>query len=454
LAEADIQSNLLRLARALAYAGLLTAPSAYAQTTTPPAWDISGSLRVRVETLDGQVRPGFNESDSVASLRSTVFAHYRRGPLRLGGEIYDSRVWGGNRRSPISANDVNTLELVQAYVALDGQNDALGRVSLQAGRMILNLGSRRLVAADDFRNTTNGYTGARLDLSPAGFTTSLVYVEPQVRLPDQLDAVLDNRQSIDRESPDLTLFGGVMARPKALAGAMIEGSYFRLDERDAPGRPTRDRKLNTFGGRILLVPAKGRWDYEVEAFGQTGEVSAGLSATERPLKVRAHFLHADVGYTFVHPWQTRLSADFDLASGDKSGGRFGRFDTLFGMRRADFSASGIFAAIGRANIVSPGLRLEVTPSPRWDGFVTARAMWLDAAEDAFSTTSVRDPSGRAGRFAGRQVEGRVRYWLIPDRLRAEFNGAWLDKGRFLRQAPNAPATGDTHYLSMSVIRTF
>lgn len=427
---------------------------AQAQSTTPSTWDVSGSLRARFETLDGQVRPGFNDSDSIVSLRSIVFAQYRRGPLRIGGEIYDSRVYGGNHRSPLSANDVNTFELVQAYVAVEGQSEPLGRVSLQAGRMVLNLGSRRLVAADDFRNTTNGYTGARLDLAPAGVSASLIYVEPQVRLPDRLDAVLDNRQRIDRESRDLTLFGGVVARPKTLGGAMVEGSYFRLDERDAPGRPTRDRRLDTYGGRIILDPAAGRWDYEIEAFRQTGEISAGLATADPVLKVRAHFLHADVGYTFAHPWRPRLSAEFDLASGDKTGGRFGRFDTLFGMRRADFSPSGIFAAIGRANIVSPGLRLEATPSSRWDGFVTARAMWLDAAEDSFSTTGVRDPAGRSGRFAGNQIEGRVRYWLIPNRLRAEVNAVWLDKGSFLRQAPNAPASGDSRYLAMSFVRSF
>jgi hypothetical protein len=45
--------------------------------------------------------------------------------------------------------------------------DAFGtgtKLGLQAGRFTLNLGSRRLVAADDYRNTTNGYTGIRADL--------------------------------------------------------------------------------------------------------------------------------------------------------------------------------------------------------------------------------------------------------------------------------------------------
>ena len=59
--------------------------------------------------------------------------------------------------------------------------------------------------------------------------------------------------------------------------------------------------------------------------------------------------------------------------------------------------------------MTAGLRLEIAPSPRWDSFVAGRSMWLEANEDAFSTTGVRDAAGRSGRFAGRQLEGRVRY---------------------------------------------
>ncbi len=411
-------------------------------------------MRLRYEALGGQVRPGFNASDDLISLRTTLMAEYHKGPLRIGAEMYDSRAWGGNLRSPISSNDVNALEVVQAYAVIEGHSEGLGATRLQAGRMVLNLGSRRLVAADDFRNTTSGYTGLRLDMAPLGMKTTLIFFEPQVRLPERIDALLENRQRIDRESRHLTLWGGVVARPRTLGKALLEASYFRLDESDAPGRPTRDRQLDNFGARVILDPAVGHWDYELEAIGQTGEVSRGLAPADPTLKVRAGFLHADVGYTFAHPWRPRVSAEFDLATGDKAAGRFGRFDTLFGLRRGDFSPSGIFAAIGRANILTPGLRVEIAPSPRWDAFMTTRVMWLAAREDSFSTTGVRDPSGRSGRFAGTQIEGRVRYWIVPERLRAEVNGVWLDKGRFLRRAPNAPATGDSRFLAMSVIRSF
>ena len=81
-------------------------------------------------------------------------------------------------------------------------------------------------------------------------------------------------------------------------------------------------------------------------------------------------------------------------------------------------------------------------------------MWLEAREDAFSTTGVRDAAGRSGRYAGAQIEARWRYWLIKDRLRTEANGVWLAKGRFLKRAPNAPKAGDTRYLSLNLIALF
>ncbi len=417
-------------------------------------WKVSGSMRLRYEAVSNQVRPGFNRDDDLVSLRTTVAAEHKRGPLRLVGELYDSRAFGGNRRTPISTNEVNTFEVVQAYAAVETKTALLGPVTLQAGRFMLNLGSRRLVAADDYRNTTNSYTGVRADLAPSGVKTTLVYVQPQLRLPDGLDSILQNSQRIDHQGSDLQLWGGMAARPKAIGDATLEGAYFHLHEKDRPDRPTRDRRLDTFGARLIADPRLGRYDYELEGIVQTGTVSAGTRASDPKLKVRAAFVHADAGYTFRHRWKPRVSLEFDAATGDAPGGRFSRFDTLFGMRRADLAPSGLYSALGRTNIVTPGMRLEAAPSPSWDAFAAVRAMWLEAPEDAFSTTGVRDSGGQSGRYAGAQLEGRVRYWLIKDRARFEANGVWLDKGRFLRTAPNAPRSGDESYFSLNTIVTF
>lgn len=418
-------------------------------------WNFSGSVRLRYENVDGQVRPNFNGQDDLISVRTILAAERVQGPLRLMAEVYDSRVYAADARTPISTNEVNTLELVQAFAELSLDSESLGKVKLQAGRFMLNLGSRRLVAADDYRNTTNGYTGLRADFAPAGVKTTLIYVMPQVRRPDDIQALLDNKQYPDTESTDLVLWGGMAAKPKAIGDATLEAVYYHLEERDAPGRPTRDRSLDTFGARLIRDPAPGKWDYEFEAYGQTGTVSSSTAATAAELDVRAGFFHADVGYTASSAWAPRLSAEFDYVSGDDDGARYGRFDTLFGMRRADFGPSGIYAAIGRANMITPAVRLEVEPNERLDAFVAYRPMWLASKTDSFSTTSVRDANGRSGRFAGHQLEGRVRYWAVPDLIRLEANAVWLAKGDFLTEAPNAPQTGDSStYVALSSIVSF
>lgn len=433
------------------------APSLQSAIGHPDDFKLSGSVRVRYETLDGQPRAGFRPEDEQLALRSTLFAEYRSGSFRIGGELYDSRAYLDKPGSAISANEVNALELVQVYVGADVKG-ALGAgtsANLQLGRMTLNLGSRRLVAADDYRNTTNGYTGIRADLKArGGATATLIYVLPQVRLPDDLPSVQRAEVRWDRESFDLQLWGGIVARPKTIAGATAELSYFRLQEYDSPDRPTRNRDLHMISARIIRDPKPGRLDFEAEGIYQFGGIRAGTAATAARLPVDAWFLHADAGYSFPGPAKLRVSVEYDYASGDGPGRNFGRFDTLFGMRRADLAPSGIYNAIGRANISTPGVRAEVAPGKRFDAFAVYRPMWLADRTDAFSTTGVRDPSGRSGSFAGHQLEGRLRYWFVPSFLRGEVNGVWLAKGRFLQSAPNAPRTGDTHYLATAVTATF
>ncbi|WP_369805571.1 alginate export family protein [Sphingobium sp. EM0848] len=191
-----------------------------------------------------------------------------------------------------------------------------------------------------------------------------------------------------------------------------------------------------------------------QAFYQTGSISASLAPTAARQSVGASFVHADAGYSFPGPWKPRLSVEFDRASGDRAGGSYGRFDTLFGMRRAELVPAGLYNAVGRANIVTPGMRLEAAPDKRWDWFAVYRAMWLASRTDAFSTTGVRDSSGRSGNFAGHQIEARVRYWIIPSRLRFEFDGVALAKGKFLTEAPNAPSAKWTRYTSFNLTAGF
>lgn len=445
------------LAVAHAPPALAEAPTLQAAIGDPQDFEISGSVRVRHELLHGQPRVGLRARDEQLALRSTLLARYAAGAFEAVGELYDSRAYLTRPGSAVTANEVNALELVQAYIGAD-LRETLGIGSstrMQFGRMMLNLGSRRLVAADDYRNTTNSYTGIRADMTAGdGTAATLIYTLPQIRLPNDLPSIRRHQIRWDRESFDLRLWGGIVARPRTLAGATAELSYFRLQEYDSPALPTRNRNLHTVGARIIRDPQPGRWDFEAEYLHQFGSLRADLAPDAARLAVDAWFLHLDAGYSFPGPARLRLSVEYDHASGDGPGRRFGRFDTLFGMRRADLAPSGIYAAIGRTNIRMAGIRAEAAPGKRFDAIATYHAMYLADRTDSFSTTGVRDPSGNSGSFAAHQFYTRLRYWLIPDFLRAEVNAIWLAKGRFLKQAPNAPATGDTRYLSSAAIFTF
>ena len=422
----------------------------------PADLKVSGSVRLRYESLTGQMRAKLPPTDEQLALRTILTAEYKASALvRFGAEMYDSRAWLGEPGSSVSANDVNALELVQAYVAVDLQPAPGTKVTVQAGRFLLNLGSRRFVAADEYRNTTSGYTGLRADIrTREGTSATLIYTLPQLRLPDDQASVLRNRVGLDKESFDLRLWGGLVWRPKSVFGATAEAAFYRLQERDNPERLTRDRDLNTIAARLIREPASGRADFEIEGAWQFGQVSETNRPGAARLDVDAWFIHADAGYTFPGPARFRVSVEYDRASGDGPGKNYGRFDTLFGMRRADFSPSGVLASIGRTNIDSPGIRVEVAPGKRLDAFMTYRPMWLAERTDAFATTEVRDVTGRSGSFAGHQLEGRTRYWIVPGFLRAEVNALWLAKGRFLRTAPNAPPTGDTGYVSTALAAIF
>ncbi|WP_408591706.1 alginate export family protein [Novosphingobium sp.] len=445
--------------RTVLSAVLLVGSAPAALAADADGFHVSGSLRLRFDTIDGEPRVGFGNTDSLFNTRLRVLTEYRTKPFRLVAELVDSRVWGEDATTPITTGEVNAAELVQLHAALD-LGAALGKgtqLNLLAGRTTLNIGSGRLIWSDDYRNTTQGYTGLRADLALPGRVKLMgLYMLPQERLPDDRAGIVHSRIVWDKESLAQVLWGGSVAKAFGTARPInVEASFYHYGEHDSPGRPTRDRSLNTVGLRFIRPPAAGHWDGEVEAMGQFGQTATALGANAPLVPVAASFIHGRVGYTFAAPWKPRLSFDFDRASGDGPGNRtYARFDTLFGQRRLDFAPSGLYNATTRGNIVSPGVKLEAAPSARLDGFVFYRPMWLADAHDAFATTGVRDASGRSGTFAGNQIDADLRWWAMAKRLRLELCGTVLIKGRFLRDAPNATPGRASKYLSANVTAFF
>lgn len=417
-------------------------------------WTIKGTLRSRTEAIDGQFRPNVAESDFFQSFRTTILTEYDTGPIRIGAEVIDARGYGQKSNSSVGTSEVNPLELSQAYLAfdLDGRFGEGSKGAVTVGRFTLSVGSKRLLDSYGASNRVTAYTGANLDWKNAdGDRLVALWAMPHLREPDDAEGIRENHVQWDPETTDVQLFGGSFTKAKALGGS-VEIYGYRLAERDSAERPTTNRRVFTTGGRLFRGPDGGKFDWDLEGAYQFGEVRASRSTADvRDLDVSAWFVHAEAGRTFGGAWAPRIALLFDQASGDKANpATYNRFDSLFGSRRTDLGPVGLYGPVSRANIVTPGLRLEVEPNDRTDVALTGRALWLDSRTDSFGATSVRDRAGRSGSFAGSQYEVRVRYWLVPKLIRLDGTAAYLSKGRFLRDAPNAPNTGDTIYAGLDI----
>lgn len=428
---------------------LCAAQPAFAKDGTDNSLTLKAEIRVRYESYDGGYRASAPESDDVLTIRTRVFAEYDAGPVRIGGEFHDARAYGDDLNTPIGTGDVNALEVPQLYIAADLSDN----VTITAGRQVMNFGSRRILGEPAFRNTSNGFTGVRVDAELGGGELIAFYTLPQQRLPSSKADIVDNKVKIDREDWDYRFWGGFYSR-KLGDGLSMEAFAYKLEENDEPNRATANRDLLTLGGRLMQKPATGQIDGEVEIAWQTGDKRTSKSATAPQVDVDAWMMHADLGYSFDGPAMLHAQLLFDYASGDDASTTTSeRFDPLFGPRR-DLNPTGLYGPIGRANLVRLGAKLSAKPFKGFDGEIEWSKLWLDSAIDAFASSKVSDASGASGKDAGSQLQGRARYWLVPKILRAELGGAILFNGDFLENAPNAAGNGDTQYVYSALTLSF
>ena len=310
--------------------------------------------------------------------------------------------------------------------------------------MTLDLGSRRLVARNSFRNTINTFTGIDATWLPDTLPVQLhaFYVLPVQRLPFDPVSLLNNETSWDREDTGQQ-FWGLWADVTALPiSSHLELYTYGLYEDPAQ---LLSRRIQTTGARLHRKETSGAFDFELEAAFQFGQ--SRLTPRGPDLDHRASFAHASIGYTFDLPWQPRLRLAYDFASGDSdpNDSTNGRFDTLFGARRFEFGPTNLYGAIGRSNLRSPELRLILHPHQTLAFKIAHRGVWLDSARAAWITSGVRDPSGHSGGHIGQQIEASVSWSVLPKRWDLEAGFAHLFAGRSMNTAPNSTGEGDVSY---------
>lgn len=420
----------------------------------PERLSITMDYRLRYEFLEGQFRAGRFGDDETLALRTRVRVTLALTEwLSLGAELQDSRAYLHDDQSTVNTTIVNTAALLRAYLQFDF-DDALGGSNLvQLGRITMDVGSRRLVARNRFRNTSNSFDG--LDWiwqSPQReHRVRFFWTLPVQRLPFTRDELLVNEVEFDHENFK-NQFAGLFYETGLPCGDSIEAYAFGIYETTSQSRPNQQRRLATPGFRVLRKPSPGHFHYQLEVALQAGKSRAATTGSE-DLVTFAHFEHLSAGYVFDVPWAPDLALEYDYASGDKNptDDENGRFSTLFGARRFDFGPTGIYGPFARANINTPGIRLGIAPREKLSAFVAYRAYWLAQKRDAWVPANVQDPTGESGSFIGSQIELRVRYELLPKNVRLEFGYAHLFAGEFIDKAPNSNREGDSNYVYTQIV---
>jgi len=413
------------------------------QVGTPDWLLITGGIRVRGEALDGQFRskPSLDNSDQLLMTRSSLRLDAIDDEFGATLELMDSRVFGGGDGSFVNTSIANPIDVLQANASLSLGSLAGGEHRLQIGRETLDLGGRRLVARNRYRNTINAFDAVDwLWSSEEGTELRVFWSLPVERLPSDQTGLLDGHPVLDEQDMDNQFYGAFLSTSLS-DGVGLELYAFQLDETAAG---TKQRQLTTPGFRLTKKAATESVDYELESAVQFGD--SRLSASGPDLDHFAWFAHAALGYTFDGPWKPRIQVAYDFASGDSdpTDGENGRFDTLYGARRWEFGPTGIYGAIARSNLSSPELRFVVKPTSSSEVMTAVRGVWLAEGKDAWTTARVQDVTGAAGRHVGEQVEFRVRHHILPKSVVFEWGGAYLFAGRFQDDAPGGQGQ-DTAY---------
>jgi len=398
---------------------------------TPEWLDIGFAHRMRYESLTNNFRKGLDENINGFAIRTRLRAgaDWKMFRVLLEGQNSSDVTDQSTATGTIANSLFSTDRLLQAFLAVKFDNVfATGlRTDVHLGRMTMDFGARRLIARNEFRNTTNTFEGIHWNLADERvWRTRAFVVKPVAETFGVLTPVAD------------TLFWGVQYEDRRQPWMLLDLYYFGIDGGASQGQ---QRTLGTYGIRYFRSAEVSQLDYEGESAFQEG--------TRNGLDHFAHLQHFQVGYTFNVPMQPRVIAQYEYASGtsDPNSGKSGTFDTLFGARRPEYGPTSIFGPFFRSNISSPGIRLEAQTQRGFDLTLKWRAWYLAQAKDAWVGSGLQDPTGAAGNYLGQDVEIRAR-WNLDTFMTFDVGYDHFFKGSYIKnlaQIPGNPSAKDSDY---------
>jgi hypothetical protein len=396
--------------------------------------DLGLEYRARYEHRDNDFRRADENIDDPLLLRTRAYIGVKEilDPLRFAVEVQDSRRNNGDYSRAYDTRDVNQADILQGYLELHFKESIFGKDDLgnnrpfwvRGGRLAWESLDRRLIARNEWRNTTNTFQGVRANIGDKknDWQLEAFAVKPVQRFTRSLDEV-DNSQD----------FYGVIGDWRGWSEYVTLQPYYFLLKQDgnkvkynSNGQELTgatlsaaqiDRKIHTAGLRAYGAFNSG-WDYDTSYVKQWGNQDRFLSNALGSINVdhEAYSYGAEVGYTFKNAWKPRVSAYYGVASGDSTPATgtdrtdSQRFERLFGFARPWSNND----YIQMENIRTPKLHLEFEPKVSFlqNVKVDTSFSWyrLDDASDRWQAGSnLRDRTGASGNDLGKEVDLRVRF---------------------------------------------
>lgn len=431
--------------------------------------DLGIEYRVRSEHRDNDFRRNDDNIDAPILLRTRAYIGVKNilDPLRFAIELQDSRRNNGDYTREGDVRDVNQHDILQGYLELNFQETFFGKDGLghdypmwiRAGRHAWEAIDRRLIARNEWRNTTNTFQGVRAQIGDRknDWDLELLAVKPVQRFTRKLDEV-DHAQD----------FYGVIFNWRRWSDYItLEPYYLRLKQDgdkvnyntstgiyltgNALKAANIDRDIHTAGIRAYSIIGNTGFDYDVSYVKQWGEQERRDTTTgDFVAKVDhdAYAYNAELGYSIKHPWKPRFSVFYGVASGDKNQTsgidttKNERFERLFGFARPWSNDD----YIQMENIRTPKVRFEFEPIVPFlnNVKVDTGLSWykLDSATDRWNAgANLRDRTGRSGADLGKEYDLRVRF---PINKYASLNlgYAYFRAGDFIKSAVNIPSNNN------------
>ena len=359
-------------------------------------------------------------------------------PFRAVVEFQDSRAF--NSIYELQGQEVNQTELIQGYGELF-LKDALGTdakgqerpISVRVGRQAFEIGSRRLIARNEFRNTTNNFEGVRIllgerynDIDLDSFALRPVIRNPYTwDQPDWQNWIYGSFLSIKNVSPYLTIqpyfigrhawgdpsnwaSGAKVPRQTQAPGFRVFGNYNNFDwDIDVM------KQFGQIGVISTAYPYNPSWMTGTVGYNNISKPWGGYYQTKQQDAIA---YAADVGYTFAdHPWKPRISAVYIYGSGNKSAysSTSNNVDQFYGFNQP-FSRNDY---ISWNNVKDPKVRLEFSPAKDTQIDTAFSAYWLASAASAWDRANLYAPNGNRGTFMGTELDMRIRqkvsqFWNI------------------------------------------